>query len=132
MRASHISVVSVPVSDPVAAKAFYVDKLGFELVTESDFGSGLRWIMLRPPGAETAITLVTWFDSMPPGSLRGSVLSVSDIEEATAELREQGLLDEDEAIESAPWGRWVTIEDPDGNGWVVQQDALDFQGLPDA
>jgi hypothetical protein len=33
------------------------------------------------------------------------------------------LIDEDTEIESAPWGRWVTIEDPDGNGWVVQQDA---------
>lgn len=128
MRGHHLSVISIPVSDPERSKAFYVDVLGFEPVIDSEFGSGLRWVMLRPPGAATAITLTTWFDTMPPGSLRGTVLSVPDIEEAAEELRAAGLLEADEAIETAPWGRWVTIEDPDGNGWVVQQDS---QGAPD-
>ncbi|MHB1987408.1 MAG: VOC family protein [Acidimicrobiales bacterium] len=123
MRGHHIGVISVPVSDPYRAKAFYVDQLGFESLIDSDFGSGLRWVMLRPPGAETAITLVTWFDSMPPGSLKGAVLSVPDIEQAAQELRDHGLLEPDEKIESAPWGRWVVVEDPDGNSWVVQQDS---------
>lgn len=109
-------------SDPGRSKAFYIEKLGFELVMDNEFGSGLRWVMLRPPGAETAVTLVTWFDTMPPGSLKGTVLSVPDIEAAVAELRSNGALDRDEEIESAPWGRWVTVDDPDGNGWVVQQD----------
>jgi catechol 2,3-dioxygenase-like lactoylglutathione lyase family enzyme len=110
------------------AKAFYVDKLGMEVVMDNEFGAGMRWVMLRPPGAEAAVTLVTWFDSMVPGSLKGTVLAVPDIEEAAAELRANGLLEPDEAIESAPWGRWVTIEDPDGNSWVVQQNSA---GLPD-
>jgi uncharacterized glyoxalase superfamily protein PhnB len=83
----------------------------------------MRWVMLRLPGAETAITLTTWFETMLPGSLRGTVLSVPDIDATAADLRSRGLIDEDAEIESAPWGRWVTMEDPDGNGWVVQQDA---------
>jgi catechol 2,3-dioxygenase-like lactoylglutathione lyase family enzyme len=118
-----ISVISIPVSNPDRAKAFYTDELGFEEVMDRGFGPGLRWVMLRPPGAETAITLVTWFDSMPPGSLKGTVFSVPDIEVATSELRTAGTLDEDEEIQSAPWGRWVTVEDPDGNSWVIQQDS---------
>lgn len=129
MRDHHISVFPVPVSDPARSKAFYTDVLGFEVVMESDFGSGLRWTSLRTPGAETSITLVTWFDTMPPGSLNGAVLSVSDIEGVADELRGHGLLDEDDHIEGAPWGRFVTIEDPDGNRWVVQQDNPDFEGL---
>lgn len=124
-----VSVFSVPVSDPARSKAFYTEVLGFEVVHESEFGSGLRWTMLRPPGKETAITLTTWFESMPPGSLSGTVLSVPDIEAAAAELRSQGVLEEDEPIEEAPWGRFVTIEDPDGNGWVIQQDTPSFTGL---
>lgn len=131
MQDHRISVVSVPVSDPDRAKEFYLEKLGFELVMDNEFGPGLRWVMLRPPEAETAVTLVTWFDTMPPGSLNGSVLSVPDIEAAAAELRANGVLEPDDVIESAPWGRWVTLEDPDGNGWVVQQDNLppyDFSG----
>lgn len=75
------------------------------------------------PGAETAVTLVTWFDTMAPGSLKGGVISVPGIEQAAAALRANGVLTDDQKVESAPWGRWVTVEDPDGNGWVVQQDA---------
>ena len=30
---------------------------------DSSFGDGdMRWVMLRPPGGGTAITLVTWFE----------------------------------------------------------------------
>jgi catechol 2,3-dioxygenase-like lactoylglutathione lyase family enzyme len=129
MEGTHISVVSVPVSNPDVAKAFYLDMLGFELVMDNQFGAGMRWVMLRPPGADTAITLVTWFDTMPPGSLRGTVLSVPDIDAIAADLRAKAVLDDDDEINSAPWGRWVAVEDPDGNSWVVQQDAagpIDF------
>jgi catechol 2,3-dioxygenase-like lactoylglutathione lyase family enzyme len=123
MQEHHISVMSVPVSDPDRSKAFYMEELGFELVMDNEFGPGLRWVMLRPPGGGTAVTLTTWFDTMPPGALRGGVLSVPDIESAAVELRDRGLLEPDEKIETAPWGRWVTVEDPDGNAWVVQQDS---------
>lgn len=123
MLGSHISVVSVPVRNAEVAKHFYIEKLGFELIMETEFGSGLRWVMLRPPGGGSAVTLVTWFETMPAGTLRGTVLSVPDIEAAAAHLREVGLLEPEDEIESAPWGRFVTVEDPDGNGWVVQQDA---------
>ncbi len=123
MEGTRISVVSVPVSKPDVAKAFYVDMLGFDLLMDNDFGRGMRWVMLRPPGAETAVTLVTWFDTMPPGSLRGTVLSVPDIEGTAADLRAKKVLEEDEEIQTAPWGRWVSVEDPDGNGWIIQQDA---------
>lgn len=129
MEQHRISVMSVPVSNPDASKAFYTEKLGFQVVMDEEFGPGLRWCMLRPPGEGTAITLVTWFDSMPPGSLRGSVMTVPDIEAAAEELRAKGVLTEDDDIESAPWGRWVAVDDPDGNGWIVQQDAdgpIDF------
>jgi uncharacterized glyoxalase superfamily protein PhnB len=50
-------------------------------------------------------------------------MSVPDVEAAAADLRAKGAIDDDAEIESAPWGRWVTVEDPDGNGWIVQQDA---------
>src|ERR1700684_1700094 len=100
MEATHISVVSVPVSNPDVAKAFYVEMLGFEEVMDNRFGAGMRWVMLRLPGAETAITLVTWFETMPPGSLRGTVLSVPDIDEATADLRAKMVLDDDDEIQS--------------------------------
>jgi catechol 2,3-dioxygenase-like lactoylglutathione lyase family enzyme len=126
-----IDTISLPVSDPNRSKAFYMEQLGFELVMDHPFGHGLRWVMLRPPGGGAAVTLVTWFETMPPGSLKGTVLRVDDIESAVADLCSRGAVGPEQPIESAPWGRFVTIEDPDGNSWVVQQSAegpIDFGG----
>ncbi len=122
MNGARISVISVPVSNPDVAKRFYVDVLGFEVVMDEVIPA-MRWVMLRLPGTETAITLTMWFETMPPGSQRGTVISVPDIEAAVAELRSKGALDDGDEIESAPWGRWVSVEDPDGNALIVQQDA---------
>ncbi len=122
MEGSHISLVSVPVSDVDAAKAFYRDVMGFE-VERDDHDVRLRWVMMRPPGGQAAITLVTWFESMPMGCLRGTVLAVADIDSAFSELSAKGALDLDARIEEAPWGRWLTVEDPDGNTWIVQENA---------
>jgi uncharacterized glyoxalase superfamily protein PhnB len=89
---------------------------------DSEFAGGsMRWVMLRPPGGGTAITLVTWFETMPAGSQRGTVLGCTDIEQTSAELRERGVTFNEDAIEEAPWGRYLTFDDPDGNSWVLQQ-----------
>ncbi len=122
-----ISVVSVPVSDQDQAKLFYTQVLGFSSVVDRTFdanGEDQRWVMLAPPGGGTAITLVTWFETMPPGSLKGMVMSVPDIEQAVQHLTNCGVAGASEPIQQAPWGRWIVIEDPDGNSWVVQQDIV--------
>lgn len=119
---AHVSVVSIPVSDQERAKRFYQDKLGFEVVLDNPFGEGRRWVMLRPAGGGAAITLVTWFTEMAPGMVQGTVLAVPDLEAAVADMARRGVAIDPAAIEEAPWGRWVTIEDPDGNSWVVQED----------
>ncbi len=122
MQGARISGIAVPVSNPDRAKAFYIGALGFEVEMDQS-GPAMRWVILRLPGSEVAITLATWFETLPPGSLRGTVISVPDIEVTVQQLRTAGALEDGTEIESAPWGRWVTIEDPDGNGWIVQQDA---------
>ena len=122
MQGAQVSVVSIPVSDQERSKAFYAGVLGFDVVMDNQFGEGLRWVMLRPQGGGAAITLVTWFPEMAPGSVQGTVLAVPSLEAAIAAMVERGLQAGDLKVEEAPWGRWVTIEDPDGNGWVVQED----------
>ncbi|KAE8765771.1 VOC family protein [Georgenia thermotolerans] len=117
---THLQVVSVPVSDQDRAKAFYVDTLGFELRRDNPMGPGQRWVEVAPPGAATSLTLVTWFPTMPPGSLKGLVLATDDVDRAVAELHERGVEFLD-PLTDAPWGRWATFDDPDGNGWVLQQ-----------
>ena len=128
MGITNLEVISVPVSDQERAKLFYTQTLGFAVEIDSNFGESMRWIMLRPPGSGTAVTLVTWFDTMPAGSLNGAVLGCDDLEETLAELTGRGLEFAEEEIQQAPWGRWKTFTDPDGNGWVLQQNNADFGG----
>ena len=128
MAITNLSVVSVPVTDQDRAKSFYAEKLGFSAEVDSSFGEGMRWVMLRPPGNGAAITLVTWFDTMPAGSLRGSVLSCDDLDKTLADLAARGVGFNEDEVQEAPWGRWKTFDDPDGNGWVLQQDNPGFGG----
>jgi catechol 2,3-dioxygenase-like lactoylglutathione lyase family enzyme len=128
MPLTNLSVVSVPVSDQDRAKRFYADTLGFSVDIDSSFGDGMRWVMLRPPGSGTAVTLVTWFETMPAGSLKGSVLACDDLEKTLAELTARGVTFNESEVQEAPWGRFKTFGDPDGNGWVLQQDNPAFGG----
>lgn len=120
MTVTHVKLVSVPVSDQDRARDFYCDVLDFDLIFDNPMGPGGRWIQVAPKGADTALTLVTWFPSMPPGSLKGLVLETDDLDADVARLRERGIVFADGGIQTAPWGRYATFDDPDGNGIVLQ------------
>jgi catechol 2,3-dioxygenase-like lactoylglutathione lyase family enzyme len=120
MAIDKVQVVSVPVSDPDRSKAFYVNVLGMELLQDMPMSDSMRWIQVSPPGSEASITLVTWFPSMPPGSVQGLVLETSDMEATIAELAGRGFVIEGD-IDEQPWGRFVMFNDPDGNGIVLRQ-----------
>ncbi len=119
MSITKVQLLSIPVSDQDRARDFYVGVLGFELVRDFQAGPEMRWVQVRPVGAETSMTLVTWFPSMPPGSLTGLVLETDDLEGDVARLRDRGVSFEGE-IREAPWGRSIVLRDPDGNGIVLQ------------
>ncbi|NES26929.1 hypothetical protein GCE86_15405 [Micromonospora terminaliae] len=121
MTVTHVQLVSVPVSDQDRARDFYLDVLDFDLIFDNPMGpDGSRWIQVAPKGAATALTLVTWFPTMAPGSLKGLVLETDDLDADAARLRERGVDLPDGGIQIAPWGRYITFHDPDGNGIVLQ------------
>jgi catechol 2,3-dioxygenase-like lactoylglutathione lyase family enzyme len=120
MKLTSIEVISVPVSDQDRARDFYVNTLGFKLQADERFGPDQRWVQVGLEGTQPSVTLVTWFESMPAGSLRGVVLGTDDVDAAYKELSARGVSFEG-PIEEAPWGRFATFSDPDGNGWVLQQ-----------
>ena len=125
MAISNVQLLSVPVSDQDVARDFYVNVLGFEVRTDANLGPEMRWVMVAPPGGQTAITLVTWFDSMPAGSLKGLVLETTDLDGDVERLTGLGVKIAN-GIEDAPWGRFARFSDPDGNGIVLQATAADF------
>jgi catechol 2,3-dioxygenase-like lactoylglutathione lyase family enzyme len=121
LNAARVSVISIPVSDPAAAKDFYVGRLGFELMRDDDSIPGVHWVQVRPKVGDVSLTLVNWFESMPAGSLSGLVLAVDDLDATCAGLEAAGVEFESPA-QDRPWAREAVIKDPDGNQFVLQQD----------
>ena len=112
-----LSIVSIPVSNPERAKTFYRDVLGFQVTNQVEIQPGMQWLQMKPPSGPASISLVTWFEAMPPGSVQGLVLDTGDIDLVHARLKGRGLAIG--AVEAAAWGRYATFKDPDGNGWVL-------------
>jgi catechol 2,3-dioxygenase-like lactoylglutathione lyase family enzyme len=118
MTITHLQLMSVPVTDQDRARDFYVDVLGFTLVRDNHMGPAQRWVQVAPKGAATSITLVNWFEAMPAGSVGGLVLESDDLDADIARLADRGVPVSD--VQDEPWGRYVTLKDPDGNGLVLQ------------
>jgi len=113
-----VRVVSVPVSDQDRTRTFYTDTLGFELRTENILGEGMRWIEVAPKGSTTSLSLVTWFEAMPPGSLQGLVFAVDDVHATYEELLAKGV-SFDFPPSEMPGGVQAVFRDPDDNGFVI-------------
>lgn len=115
-----LELVPVPVSDIDRAKAFYSERLGFQVDVDVRPADGVRVVQLTPPGSACSITLTTgipWLD-MPAGSLRGLHLVVSDIEEARTALIDRGA--EVGPAEDIGGVFYASFADPDGNTWTLQ------------
>lgn len=113
-----VQIVSIPVSDQERAKSFYVDTLGFELRADNPWGAGMRWVEVAPADSLTSLALVTWFESMPPGSLQGLVVATDDIRTTHDELVARGVPFDFPPTEMSG-GIQAVFRDPDGNGLVL-------------
>lgn len=127
-----LEVVLVPVADVDRAKAFYADQFGFSVDLDTDAGA-TRVVQLTPPGSGCSIQIGRGITEMAPGSLRDLQLVVADLAAAHAELAARGV----ELSEIQVYGRnglrarrgdedlnnigFFFLDDPDGNGWAVQQ-----------
>ena len=114
-----LELVALPVTDVDRAKAFYVDKVGFNPDQDHTVSDDLRFVQLTPPGSACSIAIGTGVIDTPPGSVKGLQLVVTDIEAARDELVGRGVEVGD--VQDFPWGRFVFFSDPDGNAWSVQE-----------
>lgn len=118
-----LEVVAVPVSDVDRAIAFYGGQLGFALDHHTDAGP-VNFAQLTPPGSGCSIVVGTLpgAEQMPPGSLHGLQLVVSDAEQAREQLVANGVdAGEIMVLDDRDGGTMFNFQDPDGNSWVVQQ-----------
>jgi predicted enzyme related to lactoylglutathione lyase len=146
-----LEVIVIPVSDVDRAKDFY-EHLGWRL--DADVArDGFRLIQINPPGSGCSIQFGTDLTPAAPGSASGLYLIVSDIEAARAELIARGAKVSEVFHEAklgdrfhpvgasdrlsgpAPdresYGSFASFEDPDGNGWLLQEITTRLPGRVD-
>ncbi|HXU39005.1 MAG TPA: VOC family protein [Blastocatellia bacterium] len=134
-----LEVVVLGVSDVDRAKAFY-ENLGWRL--DADFATGdFHVVQMTPHNSEASIIFGKGITSPRPGSADSLVLAVDDIAAAREDLLARSV-DVSEVFHFAggpfnntaekprvagrdPEGRsyysFASFEDPDGNGWLLQE-----------
>ena len=96
----------------------------------SEPAPGVRVIQMTPQGSGCSVTIAMGLSEAKPGSLQGVQICVGDIEAAHAQLTERG-------VEVSPirnmgpngwqdgkgddWNSFLFFQDPDGNGWAIQE-----------
>lgn len=123
-----IEVVPIPVTDVDRAKAFYVDKLGFNADHDQQVNEQIRFVQLTPPGSACSIFIGDGVVDMEPGSQKGVMMVIEDADATFAQLRSRGV--ETSEVTDLAWGRFIYLSDPDGNSWALQQ-LPDYATMPD-
>src|SRR3954453_14817071 len=151
-----LEIVVIPVSEVERAKQFY-NSLGWRLDADFAAGDDFRVIQFTPPGSPCSVIFGKNVTAAAPGSAQGLCLIVSDIEAAREELRGRGV-EISEAFHNAGdvhagadepylFGRlrvggpdpdhrsyrsYASFNDPDGNGWLLQEVTARLPGRVDA
>ena len=117
---SNIGVMMFTVADQDAARAFYTDKLGFEVRGDDRFGEQdeHRWLEVAPPGSTARVALNPPMGGQPGGSAIGA--ETNDVLGEHARLKALGLDVGDEPQRMPGTPLMFVVSDPDGNQiWVV-------------
>jgi catechol 2,3-dioxygenase-like lactoylglutathione lyase family enzyme len=139
-----LEVVIIPVSDVDRSKEFY-SNLGWRLDADFTAGDDWRGVQFTPPGSGCSVIFGKNVTEAAPGSAQGLYLVVSDIESTRDELLRRGVKVSEVfhgsdvhsgSDEPYLFGRlrlsgpdpahgsyrsFVSFQDPDGNGWLLQE-----------
>lgn len=120
--ATHIGLFTIVVDDYDEAIEFFTDALGFELLEDLDQGRK-RWVVVRPPGAETGVLLARADGQAQQaavghqtGGRVGFFLYTDDFEAQHARMVANGVTFCEEPRHE-PYGIVAVFEDLAGNRW---------------
>ncbi|MEV6286121.1 VOC family protein [Kribbella sp. NPDC051770] len=146
-----LEVVVVPVSDVDRAKDFYTT-LGWRLDADIATDDKFRVVQVTPPGSPASVIFGSSVTAQEPGTAQGLHLIVDDIDAAYDELKRLGA-DPSEVWHDAggifhhagdaervpgpdparsSYGSFLSFQDPDGNGWLLQEITTRLPGRVDA
>jgi catechol 2,3-dioxygenase-like lactoylglutathione lyase family enzyme len=126
-----LELVVVPVSDQDRAKGFYTEQVGFGVLVDRQISEHFRVVQLTPPGSACSVALMMNPDAA--GTVNGLHLIVNDIDAARSELVDRGAPASEifhfDAGGQLPgpdpdrgdYNSFLSFQDPDGNGWLVQE-----------
>lgn len=124
---AHLDQIALIITDYDEAIAFFVEKVGFELVEDSpaltNDGRSKRWVVVRPAGGQTAILLAK-ADGKQQAAAAGKqfagrvglFLRVDDFDASYSRMRRAGVEFVTEPREE-PYGRFAVWLDVAGNRW---------------
>ncbi len=123
----HLQQVAIIVDDYDDAIEFFVEQLGFELLEDSpattNDGRPKRWVVVRPPGAETGLLLAQADGEEQRRAVGrqfagrvGLFLQVKDFDEAHQRMRSRGVRFVTEP-RTESYGKVAVFLDVAGNRW---------------
>ncbi|WP_245503860.1 VOC family protein [Rhizobium laguerreae] len=136
----NLELLVIPVSDVDQARTFY-ESLGWHLDIDHATGDDYRIVQLTPAGSGGSIMFGENITTAAPGSAQGMHLVVPDVLAARDDLVRRGvkvsepfhdvggIFHHSNGVEIAKgpnpdrksYASYVTFEDPDGNGWTLQE-----------
>ncbi|MBB3163239.1 catechol 2,3-dioxygenase-like lactoylglutathione lyase family enzyme [Rhizobium laguerreae] len=136
----NLELLVIPVSDVDQARKFY-ESLGWHLDIDNATGDDYRIVQLTPAGSGGSIMFGENITTAAPGSAQGMHLVVPDVLAARDDLVRRGvkvsepfhdvggIFHHSNGVEIAKgpnpdrksYASYVTFEDPDGNGWTLQE-----------
>lgn len=126
--AQHLHAVTLVVPSYDDAIAFYVGKLGFNLITDLPLEDRKRWVLIAPPGASESYLLLaeastedqrTAIGQQTSGRV-GFFLHTDQFDQDYAKMRAAGVIFEENPRDEA-YGKVVVWQDPFGNRWDLLQ-----------
>ena len=123
-----LSLISVVVRDYDEAIAFYVDKLGFDLIEDTTLTPEKRWVVVAPSrGAQTHVLLAKAVGERQRQSIGNQAggrvflfLQTEDFSRDHAEMTKRGVRFV-EPPRTEPYGIVAVFEDVYGNRWDLIQ-----------
>jgi lactoylglutathione lyase len=120
---TNIGVAMFTVADQDAARAFYSEKLGWEVRGDDRFGENgeMRWLEVAPPGSTTRLALNPPMRDEPGGGAIG--VETPDVHAEHERLSAiDGVTVTNQPTEMGGAPLMFSIADPDGNHiWIVQR-----------